>query len=141
MQDSVASLTGHLLAESRCMTPFSASSKKSLARWIWPFMNLLHLSVTFPLNISSSVRPACASSSSGRYILPLLELQFSSIKTKPLDYKLTNKQKQNILNSDRLVSLIETRRVKYSSPTCSLKNDALLGTFYTRFQRTKCLMY
>uniref|UniRef100_A0A0A9HD27 Psy2 n=1 Tax=Arundo donax TaxID=35708 RepID=A0A0A9HD27_ARUDO len=35
-------------------------------------MNLLHLSVTFPLKMSSSVRPACASSSIGRYILPLL---------------------------------------------------------------------
>ncbi|MFS7955260.1 hypothetical protein Hanom_Chr07g00640551 [Helianthus anomalus] len=37
-------------------------------------MKFLHLSVTFAANISSSDSPACASSSCGRYTLPLLAL-------------------------------------------------------------------
>lgn len=66
--------TDHLLASFSSATPFSASSKYILARFIWFFMNFFHLSLTCPLNISSSDIPAEASSSCGRYILPLLPL-------------------------------------------------------------------
>lgn len=67
-------ITGHLLALLSSKTPFSASSKNILALLIWLFMKFLHLSVTLPANMSSSESPACASSSCGRYILPLLAL-------------------------------------------------------------------
>jgi hypothetical protein len=47
--------------------------------------------------MSSSVRPACANSSNGRYILPLLELRFPFKKTKTLGYKfkIEEKKKKN----------------------------------------------
>lgn len=69
-----SNLTGHLLAWLSSVTPFSAFWKNILALLIWFFIKLLHLSVTFPAKMSSSETPACASSSCGRYILPLAAL-------------------------------------------------------------------
>lgn len=68
-------LTGHLLSELSSVTPRSASSKNFLALLICFFMKFLHLSVTLPAKMSSSVSPACANSSWGKYTLPLLALR------------------------------------------------------------------